>query len=322
VNSHFQNGLDFFHRLLRSDYSWSLAEEYPLVFCPATTETFFVDHLDEALFPAGYTLPLDPSKSGFQLILTENGELVAGLAVLFRTVEWNPGVSRKMAFIGSVVTDPSHRKKGLQKKLFRILQATAMSSEVDCLMLWSNQIDFYQKIGFELGGLQASWIPTTSSSSTNPSSLPWKLACESDFKEEWFQYSKMRKFVPQRTMNEMKSLFKIPQMFLVEEGSAFALIGKGADFEGVCHEWGGPAEDVVKCFRKIREVDTSIRFLSPGVVHSHDEMSVMRFLETSGYEMRLEYLGLFKVLHPEIKMMDLQPNRLRHPFFVWGLDSI
>lgn len=313
----FSDGLKFFDSLLRDDYPWSLSDEYPLVFDKTSSVCHVLDsQADQTSYP-----DLGSAKS-FQLILTENAEPVAGLACLLRSVEMSEDLQKKLLFVGSVVTHPEHRNKGLQRKLFHHLVNIGLKESWDALLLWSNQIDFYQKLGFELGGLQASWIPSVSKKGLENSSPPFPLACESEFREVWYKVANERRLVPKRSLKEMRSLFKIPQMFLVEEGDAYALIGKGADFEGVCHEWAGPAEQVLKCFERIKEVWPEARFLSPGVVHSHDEMTVMKKLETAGYEMRLEYLGIFRPLSPQILLSDLQPNQLKYPFFVWGLDSI
>jgi len=315
----FDEVLEFFDDLLRKDSAWSLREEYPLVF-GASSQLHLIDQKSKSYLAGEASCELE--KDGHVIVFTENGDLKAGLALLKREIKVQDGAPLRLAFIGSVVTDPKYRSQGLQRELFLIAERACREAKVDAMILWSNQVDFYQKLGFQLFGLQASWVPLLLQTDKTFSWSSEPQAASAAFQEGWYESVCKKQMVPNRTKEEMQALFKIPNMALVSEGEAYALIGKGADFENVCHEWAGPADQVLSCFEKIKKQDPSVRFLSPGVIHIPDESRVVQKLESWGYESRLEYLGLIKSLKADLKVEDLQPDNSRHPFFVWGLDSI
>jgi thiosulfate reductase cytochrome b subunit len=50
-------------------------------------------------------------------------------------------------FVGSVVTDPEFRNRGFQRTLFNSAEEVAERLGIDVIVLWSNQLEFYQKLG-------------------------------------------------------------------------------------------------------------------------------------------------------------------------------
>ncbi|TVQ78258.1 MAG: GNAT family N-acetyltransferase [Bradymonadales bacterium] len=334
--------VDFFDDLLRSDLEWSIREEYPLLFDSVETrsQVFQLSELESSEPTTRAKEPSTPEER-FELlssspkpvekfggpnqifVVQDEGKLVAGLGVLLKEIPARIDRKLLVAFIGNVVTHPDYRNQGLQRKLFDRVDRELEQIGCDLSLLWSNQIDFYQRLGFRLGGLQVTWAPPMiKTESPVQHSEHWELSKELGFRDVWYEAMKARSFVPHRTYEEAKALFQIPEMYLITHGDAYALVGKGADFEGVCHEWGGPAEDLAECFKKIQSVDKSVRILGPGVLHSESEMKAVRSLQTAGFEPRLEYLGLFRAHLDAVNLDDLQPDQLKYPFFVWGLDSI
>jgi hypothetical protein len=120
----------------------------------------------------------------------------------------------------------------------------------------------------------------------------------------------------------MERLWKIPKTLVARTENAYALVGKGEDFAGACHEWAGPAQEVFACFDRLRTEVPGLKILTPGYVEDPDELSVIRKLESTGFDNRLEYLGLFKSTGTRYVIEDLKPESLKLPFFIWGLDSI
>ncbi len=295
--NNYQRSLEFFENLLRQNSPCRLSDEYPLVFHSEAQDQI---HLIE-----------------------EKNVLKAGLATLEREIEVQPDRFARALFVGSVVTHPDFRNQGYQKTLFEQLEWRAKQQEIDFLILWSNQVEFYERLGFSLAGLQASWM-LTSQVSLRSSGISVQLQDSSRnvWSDSFFEQFDRKRFRVKRTKEEMQKLFCIPQMLIASTSNAYAIVGKGEDFHGVCHEWAGPAKEVVACFAKLQENLKSVRILSPGVLHDSTEVEVTTALEEAGIENRLEYLGLMKALNPRYKMEDLQPENLRYPFFIWGLDSI
>jgi len=299
AESEFDSTLEFFQKLLRDNSRCHLIDEYPLAFSSQRIENIFVSKL--------------------------NNELHAGLVTLEREIEVRKGEWARALFIGSVVTSPEHRHRGLQRHLFHSVEETAEKNKIDFLVLWSNQLEFYQKLGFELAGLQASWIATHRAPLVRgPSNIRVQVIESSSarLRKEHFESFDKKICRVKRSFEDMESLFRIPQMTIASTERAYALMGKGEDFAKVCHEWSGPAEEVLACFDALRAVEPAVRILSPGVLHDADEGLVVQALENASFENRLEYLGLFKVISDRIDSEKFSPEDLQYPFFIWGLDSI
>lgn len=248
---------------------------------------------------------------------------MAGLGVLERRIEVEEGREGRFYFVGSVVTHPSARLQGHQRELFQAVDTLAEKDGIDGIVLWSSQIGFYEKLGFFLGGLQATWTPTHQRPLAK-AALPVKVlkSPESDFTAKLYRAHEMRRCAVRRSFEEMRLLWKIPEMTIATTGEAYALLGKGEDFQNVIHEWAGPADHVLACIDALRSINPQARILSPGVLHSDDEARVVSSFEQESFECRLEYLGLFKPLSNLFDRASMDPATLKFPFFIWGLDSI
>lgn len=289
--------LNFFEHLLRDGSPCRLEDEYPLVFS--------ADRRDQII------------------VLQNSGKIQAGLGTLVREIEVEKNTWIKALFVGSVVTDPEFRNRGFQRALFHAAEETAERLNVDVMVLWSNQLEFYQKLGFSLAGLQASWTTSLHAPlGVAGHRVDVRPSYEIELNEKWFSAFDQKRFRVKRSFDEMKLLWAIPQMRVAFTENAYALYGKGEDFQHVIHEWAGPGEEVLACFEAIRRLDPQVKILSPGVLHTTEEREVIHGLELAGFESRLEYLGLFKILSNRLDPAGFSPEDLRYPFFIWGLDSI
>jgi len=318
--------VEFFQSLLREDVSWSIADEYPLVFGDSHFGIVKIDPQNSGFLAGQIEADFSGDSPAQIFLIEERGRLLAGLATLTREVEINLEHKAKVCFVGSVVTRPEHRQQGYQRDLFVALDGACRKASMDLILLWSNQLKFYEKLGFFLGGLQATWsselkVPLAKDSS-NLRSVSLTSSGETHFKSTWFESFNKKIMRVSRNSEEMRRLLKIPQMHIASTQNAYALYGKGEDFKNVCHEWAGPSDEVLLCLEKLRIEFGSLSLLSPGVLHSDEERLVVRQLESASYESRLEYLSLMKILNSEFTQDDFSPERLKYPFFIWGLDSI
>lgn len=297
TKSEYSGVLEFFESHLRADSDCRLEAEYPLAF-----DSSQIDHI----FVSG-------SKS----------ETLAGLVTLEREIEFSRHQFLRTLFVGSVVTDPKARHQGLQRHLFHAIEEAAEKWNIDLIVLWSSQIEFYKKLGFELGGLQASWFPTYPgilAKGSYPVSVGSTM--EIPFSKNFFKAFSEKTFRVSRTEIEMQKLWQIPRMLVACTENAYALVGKGEDFQGVCHEWAGPSDEVLACLDALRARVPGLRILSPGIMHGSEEEAVTNAFDRASFDCRLEYLGLFKMISNRIRIQDLSPEDLKAPFFIWGLDSI
>jgi GNAT superfamily N-acetyltransferase len=295
-NDH-SEALAFFEGLLRADSECRLVNEYPLVFLPDSRERL--------------------------LLKKEGNRIVAGLAMLERNVEVAFGRHHRLLFVGSVVTAEDARMKGYQRELFDGVEAYGRECGADAIVLWSSQISFYEKLGFFLGGLQATWIPSHQRPLSS-SSVEVKISVDGHvgWRDDYFEWHSRRRCVVQRSLHEMRLLWGIPRMVRATTDQAYVLLGKGEDFQDVVHEWAGDSEHVLACLDALRAQRPGLRILSPGVVHSERESEVVGRFERENFECRLEYLGLFKPISSLFSVDRLNPHHLEFPFFIWGLDSI
>jgi GNAT superfamily N-acetyltransferase len=313
-HSDFSQAVTFFDQLLRRESLCRVADEYPLVFQEDFSSVSLISEASK---------PVLSEKKGQLWVMADGGQTQAGLVTLRRQIRVEEDIEIQLLFVGSVVTDQAFRHRGLQRELFKAVEQAAREAEIDFLLLWSNQLDFYKKLGFELGGLQATWSsPHKNPLLKSPSAVQFGFTRDIPMKDSWYRAFKRKPLTVERSLLEMQKLWQIPQMMVAATENAYALYKKGEDFDGMCHEWAGPCDEVLACFDRLRAFRSDVRFLSPGHLQDPDEMKVVRLLEMAGFESRLEYLGLFKVLSSRFVMQDLQPETLKLPFFIWGLDSI
>jgi len=293
----YTNSIEFFQKLLRTGTPCKLEEEYPLVFRSEFKDRVFIKQI--------------------------NGEIVAGLGTLERLIEIEKDRRIRALFVGSVVTDPQRRLQGFQRELFHAVEEYAENEGLDLIVLWSSQLEFYEKLGFELAGMQATWMPQSRPKFDRKNhEVRMSRSRELPLSENHFRAFCAKTHRVDRSFDEMKHLWRIPKMWVASTENAYALLGKGEDFSDVCHEWAGPAEEVLACLDRLYEHEPRMKVMSPGVLHIEDERNVVSALEARNFECRLEYLGLIKSLKSKIKMQDFQPDHLKYPFFIWGLDSI
>ena len=318
--------VEFFQSLLREDIDWSIADEYPLIFGDANFGIIKIDPQNSGFLAGQIDAAFSGSSPAQVFLIEERGKLLAGLATLIREVQISSDRRAKVCFVGSVITREEYRQQGYQRDLFTALDTACRKSEIDLILLWSNQLKFYEKLGFFLGGLQATWSSELKaalcSHSKSIQSASLALSQKTNFKINWYEAFNQKTMRVSRSAEEMRSLLKIPQMYIASTENAYALYGKGEDFKNVCHEWAGPTEEVLSCLERLRREFGNLSLLSPGVLHSDEERLVVRQLESSSYESRLEYLALMKILNSEFTEDDFSPEKLKYPFFIWGLDSI
>lgn len=305
----------FFNQLLREKSPCHLKDEYPLVFGDSQLQYIALDGGDAEVC-------LSSSEPSL-LYVEETGIIKAGLACLPRKVLLADGESANFLFVGSVVTHPDFRQQGLQKYLFDKLFEACQQLNFSGIILWSNQLSFYEKLNFFLGGLQATWSSEMNQELSNKvEDVHFELAKDVAFNKNWFDRFQEKVLRVDRSLEEFERLLKIPYMKIAYTNNAYVLMGKGEDFKFICHEWAGPSDEVLSCLEKIRRDQKKLFILSPGVMRTSDEIAVCKVLEARGYEARLEYLGLFKTCDPRFSKESLDPQSLKFPFFIWGLDSI
>lgn len=155
-----------------------------------------------------------------------------------------------VGLVGNVATHPEHRGRGFMASLFDHLTKVGRKHELSALILWSDLGQFYQKLGFSSIGRESRFVFKNRQShyqqvafKTSPDELSEEDLCrmlELRPKLEWRL---------ERSTQEFRILLSIPNtaIFVRRHNktiTSWLAIGKGADLQGIIHEWGSnkPAE--------------------------------------------------------------------------------
>ncbi|NBQ54108.1 MAG: N-acetyltransferase [Proteobacteria bacterium] len=249
----------------------------------------------------------------------------------------------KLAFVGNVATDKREQGKGWMKALLAEIERRALAQSADAIVLWSDLADFYQKLGFTPAGNELRLTLSTKKLCAGNGSTVWvpegyqtgKLQQDlirrifelrsTGFKQPFFQV--------ERSVHEFSELLRIPDLALfVGHGAAsgtagaadqrpidfFFVVGKGADMQGVIHEWGCTdmtflmgAAGFVAQKANLEE----IMMLVPPAI----EDSRLASLRQASTRIEEHAMAWVKVLKPENRPL---VDRALRDGFIWGLDSI
>ncbi len=291
VDQEYDRLLSFLDSTLRPQVQWSLKEEYPTALTGKNLHN--------------------------SRVITQNGQVLAH-ALIRPLIMKSPNAVLKIAGIGSVVTDPAHRQMGLSSKIISSCLDEARAQDCDLAVLWTDQYDFYRRFGFELCGFEPSYfiekpIPTESPISISNRFLVGKHVAPEAIHRLYLKHPN----ASVRTVEEIRSFLNIPQAQIYSswnaEGQlvAYAVEGKGLDLPGYIHEWGGETEDLIRLLNYILKV----RGAPFTVLTPYHAFSLRKKLKTAATFEHLGYLGMMKVLKPELwiekvnKALSLSPGQ-------------
>jgi GNAT superfamily N-acetyltransferase len=261
----------FLSNQLRPNVTWSIADEYPLA--------------------------IDDSNLNNIRIIKDNENYLSA-AVMKPQLMKSPAGIFKMAGIGSVVTNPSHRNQGLSRQVLEECLSAAQAHGCDFAVLWTNLYDFYRKIGFELAGhevaltIQEPWPEETNHG------LRFAHGANVEAEAILRLYS-MHTAGSIRTAEDIRKYLKIPNSNVYtawdDQGrmQAYAIEGKGMDLGGYVHEWGGGVSKLLPLLHHIRvSQNRPITVLSP-----KHASNLIRQLVTLGASTHEGILGMVRLLN-------------------------
>jgi hypothetical protein len=249
----------------------------------------------------------------------------------------------RLAFVGNVATDRREQGKGWMKALLAEVERRALIQSADAIVLWSDLADFYQKMGFTPSGKELRvtlstkklcegnrstvWVPEGYHTGKLPQDLIRRIfeLRSIGFKKPFFQV--------ERSVHEFSELLKIPDLALfVGHGATsdsaipldqrpidfFFMVGKGADMQGVIHEWGCTnIRDLMGAAGFVAQKSNleEIMILVPPAL----EESRLAELQQSSTRVEQHAMVWVKALKPETRTL---VDRALRDGFIWGLDSI
>lgn len=255
------------------------------------------------------------------------------------------GPTYRLAFVGNVATQPQLRRQGLLRKLMTELEERARRQNADLIVLWSDLVDVYERLGFRQAGrelratLPQRQLQEFDSAASIDIKAPagyqtGKLAAKTlkrmlelrrrNFVEPFYQI--------ERTDQEFSALLQIPDTALfigknierptttdADDFDFYMIIGKGADLQGVIHEWGTTDMRLllagVHRVIKYAELDDIMMLLPPGL---QDECMAQIKVRTS--EIVEHPLAWIKHIASAEKQTLVE--QALNQGFIWGLDSI
>ena len=100
-----------------------------------------------------YPIVLSPRKHQYSFCFENKGQVVAHANLWPRKVVCpNNKTVCKIGLIGNVATHSQFQGRGIMRELFHELELKANQQDLDGLMLWSDLVSFYHKLGFESFG--------------------------------------------------------------------------------------------------------------------------------------------------------------------------
>ena len=273
------------------------------------------------LFPIAseYPLVLSETAATNSYCIIKNEKIISHSNFLIRNINDSSNQNNfKIGLIGNVATHPDYRGQGLVRKTFSLLEAIAIESGCAAIILWSDLLQFYQKLGYDALGQEQRlhlgrqklptlphfdlWIPEESELSTELCEKLLRLRCDVNLTVE-------------RSAEDFLSLLTIPETTLICLGpksapTAFGIVGKGYDMQGVIHEFGWSYEFELSaiCEAAMAVVDSDEIILLAPLSAKLPKTVCQMSTETE--------------IHPMALAKRLLPSQDVEDLFIWGLDSI
>lgn len=173
-----------------------------------------------------------------------------------------PTGALRAGLVSLVFTDPAARGRGLARRVIARAVECARERALGIVLLWSELDAFYAGQGFTRAGreqlltvdgsiLSRALAIRPDAGGRDPGELEVAAASPAD----WESIGALRRGRPCSVgfgREELAALARIPDLeVLVARDArgiaAFAMQGRGEDFAGVVHEWGGDAMGVLRC---------------------------------------------------------------------------
>jgi GNAT superfamily N-acetyltransferase len=268
----FTDFVNFLSGQLRPTQKWSIADEYPLAIQGANLNNVRVIRDDKIFLSAAVMKPL----------------VIKSPAGLF-----------KVAAIGSVVTAPEHRNRGLSRQILDDCLAAGKAHGCDFAILWTNLFEFYRKLGLELAGTEISLTLPAHLKLDETTEKPHFMQSDKVDPEAILRLYSQHTTGSIRTIDDIRRFLQIPnaRVYTAWDGAnrlqAYAVEGKGADFSGYIHEWGGGVSKLLPLLGFALK-DRSQRLT---VIAPHHASNFVRKLILAGAKEHSGVLGMIKILN-------------------------
>ncbi|MBN21567.1 MAG: hypothetical protein CL678_09800 [Bdellovibrionaceae bacterium] len=247
---------------------------------PVKKNTSFFD--DFPIWKGNHHFPL------FKVGAFDKGQLVSCAAIVLR--ELKIGYSRvKVAVIGAVATDSNYRGQGLASHCVQFLQKYADDHQVGVIFLWGSEHGMYNKLGFDLCGLQFR-VPLNKA--LNPEKSYIK---DENWNDQIIELMKSRKSGFEIGIgNEqwLQSHKNVNWWVAKKEETVcgFIAFDRGIDLQNIVHEWGGDPDAIAFLLNELSQIR-----LESQIIGNREELESLQISLSQGIE---EYICMAQVLDP------------------------
>jgi predicted GNAT family N-acyltransferase len=282
--------VQFLDKNLRHDVDWKISQEYPTA--------------------------LTPNNLHNMSIIEENDQIISH-ALLKPIITKTPHAIFRIGAIGSVVTDPNHRNKGLSTQNLQNCLLKASAQNCDLVILWTDQFEFYKKFGFQLSGLEYTY------ELSQP--MPIENKDYKFIKGSQIDPAAILKVYNQHTVNSVRTVEDIRKCLKIPNSNvytvwnqhnqimAYAVEGKGSDLTNYIHEWGGNVQCLMDLFSyMIQSENKKYTIMTP--MHSTNLRNKLRMLSPTEHQ---GYLGMIRI--HDFESVSL---KVKKAFKSEGLDQI
>lgn len=247
-----------------------------------------------------YPLVFGPDAPGSLVTLGEDGIVHSACATLVRDLVIG-GERLRIGLIGSVATDPDRRGRGLATRVLEAAERELARDGAVLALLWADDASFYRRRGWREFASELDFVFDAEVVARLPQRGTQRRAAPDDEGALHRLYSRHRSRV-ERTEAETRALLRSPGMETLvmhedRDVRAYACLGRGADFAGTIHEWGGSPEDVLALvrahFERLHGTRNELFLLAPPDAHEF-----AAFAKDVGARSAVGVLALAKILDP------------------------
>lgn len=253
-----------------------------------------------------------PQALGGSRLFWKDGK-IASSATLYPVTALTPAGRLNLGIVGAVATDESYRGQGLSTKLLTEVEKIADAKGLDAIVLWSDQLEFYAKVGYQTVGRQEIYALNTL---VKPDTLaPGTAAYGWDWKQVRSLYEAHSSRIERsddywRSLENIRSCTRV--QWLDEQGSVKAYLGfdRGKDLNGIIHEWGGDPQALHSLLWVVLHNRPNLLWLT----HPSLNDSIRARLDDTPVVQG--HMALMKPLRPGLSA------RAFELLWFWGLDSL
>jgi len=232
-------------------------------------------------------------------VMVKDGEIVSHAAIYFSRLHAGD-LTFKIGGVGSVATHPAHQKQGLASAVMRDCLDIMQKAECHLSVLWTQRHDFYRSLGYETAGSEYLYR-MKASDFTRISSDCRVIPYTPEYLSDIIRIHEREAMRTERTAAEYETYLAIPKVhtLLATRGNhvtAYAIMGKGEDFQNCIHEWGGDAKDLLCLIREFALPRGTSEFI---LLAPSYQTNLTQLLEKMRIPKVFEYLAMMRIIDIE-----------------------